>query len=439
MRVIPLSAALLAAGLLGSAAAQAQTEIQWWHSMTGALGDKVNEIANGFNASQKEYKILPVYKGAYPESMTAAIAAFRAGNAPHILQVFEVGTATMMAAKGAIKPVYQMMKEANEPFDSKNYLPAVAGYYTDSKGNMLSLPFNSSTPVFYINKDAFRKAGINPDPAPKTWKEFAIAAGKLKASGQSCVYSSGWPSWVHIENFSAWHNLPIGTKENGIAGMDTEFQINSPAHVEHIAMLADFAKKGWFTYSGKRNEAEARFFSGECAMLTSSSGAQANIRKNAKFDFSVNFLPYNDAIKGAPQNSIIGGATLWVMSGKKPAEYKGVTKFFSYLSSTDVQANWHQSTGYVPITNAAFEATRKSGYYEKNPGTDIAIRQLGNKPPTANSKGLRFGNFVQGRDVIEEEMEAVFAGKKDAKVAMDEAVKRANEILRKFEAANKGK
>jgi sn-glycerol 3-phosphate transport system substrate-binding protein len=439
MRFNALTATLFAAGLFGSNAAQAQVEIQWWHSMTGALGDKVNEIANGFNASQKEYKILPVYKGAYPESMTAAIAAFRAGSAPHILQVFEVGTATMMAAKGAIKPVYLMMKEANEPFDAKNYLPAVAGYYADSKGNLLSLPFNSSTPVFYVNKDAFKKAGINPDPAPKTWKEFAIAAGKLKASGQSCVYSTGWPSWVHVENFSAWHNLPIGTKENGIAGMDTEFKINSPAHVEHIAMLADFAKKGWFTYSGKRNEAEARFFSGECAMITSSSGAQANIRKNAKFDFSVNFLPYNDAIKGAPQNSIIGGATLWVMSGKKPAEYKGVTKFFTYLSSTDVQANWHQSTGYVPITNAAFEATKKSGYYEKNPGTDTAIRQLGNKPPTANSKGLRFGNYVQGRDVIEEEMEAVFAGKKDAKAAMDEAVKRANEILRKFEAANKGK
>jgi sn-glycerol 3-phosphate transport system substrate-binding protein len=437
MRFNALTASLFAAGLLGTSAAQAQVEIQWWHSMTGALGDKVNEIANGFNASQKDYKILPVYKGAYPESMTAAIAAFRAGSAPHILQVFEVGTATMMAAKGAIKPVYQMMKEANEPFDSNNYLAAVAGYYTDSKGNMLSLPFNSSTPVFYINKDAFKKAGLNAEQAPKTWKDFAIAAGKLKASGQSCVYTTGWPSWVHIENFSAWHNLPIGTRENGIAGMDTEFKINSPAHVAHIAMLADFAKNGWFTYSGKRNEAEARFFSGECAMLTSSSGAQANIRKNAKFDFSVNFLPYNDAIAGAPQNSIIGGATLWVMSGKKPAEYKGVTKFFTYLSSTDVQANWHQSTGYVPITNAAFEATKKSGYYEKNPGTDIAIRQLGNKPPTANSKGLRFGNFVQGRDVIEEEMEAVFAGKKEPKAAMDEAVKRANEILRKFEAANK--
>jgi len=428
--------AVLAGAALLSATARAQTEIQWWHSMQGALNDKVNELANGFNASQKEYKVVAIFKGQYPESMTAAIAAFRAGNAPHILQVFEVGTATMMGAKGAIKPVYQMMKEAGEPFDAKNYLPAVAGYYTDSKGNMLSLPFNSSTPVFYVNKDAFRKAGLD-GTAPKTWKEFAAVAGKLKAAGQQCVYSTGWPAWVHVENFSAWHNLPIGTRENGIAGADTEFKINSPQHVRHVEMLADFAKKGLFTYSGRKNEAEARFFSGECAMLTSSSGAQANIRRNAKFDFSVNFLPYHDDIKGAPQNSIIGGASLWVMTGKKPAEYKGVTKFFSYLSSTSVQVDWHKSTGYVPITNAAYEVTKKDGYYEKVPGADIAVRQLANKAPTPNSKGLRFGNYVQGREVIEEEMEGVFAGKKDAKTAMEAAARRGNEILRKFQAANK--
>jgi sn-glycerol 3-phosphate transport system substrate-binding protein len=343
----------------------------------------------------------------------------------------------MMAAKGAVKPVYLMMKEAGQPIEPKNYLAAVAGYYTDSKGNLLSLPFNSSTPVFYVNKDAFKKAGLDPEKAPKTWTEFAGAAGKLKASGQTCVYTTGWPSWVHVENFSAWHNLPIGTKENGIGGTDTQFTINSPAHVKHVSMLAGFAKNGWFTYSGRTNQAEARFFSGECAMLTSSSGAQANIRRNAKFDFSVNFLPYHDDIKGAPQNSIIGGATLWVMSGKKADEYKGVTRFFTYLSSTAVQAEWHKATGYVPITNAAYEATRKEGYYTKVPGADMAVRQLTNKAPTANSKGLRFGNYVQGREVIEEEMEAVFSGKKDAKTAMDDAVRRGNDILRRFEAANK--
>ena len=431
------TSALALAAALFAGAAHAQIEIQWWHSMTGALGDRVNGFANDFNASQKDYKIVPVFKGQYPESLTAAIAAFRAGNPPHILQVFEVGTATMMAAKGAIKPVYQMMKEAGEPFDPKVYHPAVAGYYTDPKGNMLSMPFNSSTPVFYVNKEAYQKAGLDPEKAPKTWKEFAAAADKLKASGQQCVYTTGWPAWVHVENFSAWHNLPIGTKENGFGGFDTEFKINSPAHVRHVAMLADFAKKGWFTYAGRRNEAEARFFSGECAMLTSSSAAQANIRRNAKFPFSVNFLPYNDEIKGAPQNSIIGGATLWVFTGKKPEEYKGITKFFTYLSRTDVQSKWHQETGYVPITVAAYEETKKSGFYEKNPGTDIANRQLGNKPPTGNSKGLRFGNYVQGREVIEEEMEQVFAGKKDAKAAMDDAVKRGNDILRKFQAANR--
>ena len=432
-----LGAALAAVLALPVAPAAAQIEIQWWHAMTGPNNDVIEKLAADFNKTQAEFKVVPAFKGSYADTMNAGIAAFRAGGAPHIMQVFEVGTATMMSAKGAIKPVYQLMKDSGQPWDPKAYVPAVAGYYTDSKGNMLSMPFNSSTTVFYINKDAFRKAGLDPNVAPKTWKEFGIAAGKLKASGQACVYTTGWPSWVHVENFSAWHNLPIGTKENGIGGVDTQFTINSPQHVAHIQMLGDFAKNGWFTYAGRRNEAEAKFFSGECAMLTSSSAAQANIRKNAKFEFSVNFLPYNDTIKGAPQNSIIGGASLWVLAGKKAVDYKGVAQFFNYIAQPDLQASWHQFTGYVPLTSAAAELTAKSGYYEKNPGTDVAVRQLNNKAPTANSKGLRFGNFVQGREVIEEEIEAVLAGKKDAKTAMDEAVRRGNEILRKFAAANK--
>ena len=432
-----IAALTAACAALLAASAHAQTDIQWWHSMTGALGEKLNDLAGQFNASQKEYRVVPVYKGSYPESMTAAIAAFRAGNAPHILQVFEVGTATMMAAKGAIVPVATVMKNAAEPFDPKAYLPTVAGYYTDMKGNMLSFPFNSSTVLFYVNKDAFKKAGLDPNKAPQTWKEVLAAAERLKAAGQSCVYTTGWPSWMHIENFSAWHNVPIGTKENGMGGFDAEFRINSPLHVRHLAMLGDMAKKGLFTYAGRTNQAEAKFYSGECAMMSSSAGAQANIRRNAKFEWSVNFIPYHDDVKGAPQNSIIGGASLWVMSGKKADDYRGVAKFFAFLSRPAVQMEWHTATGYVPITQAAYEVTRASGYYDRNPGADMAVKELTHKPPTANSKGLRFGNFVQGREVIEEEMEAVFAGKKDAKSALDDAVRRANEILRKFEAANR--
>ncbi len=436
MRVKLLAAAFAAAGVF-AAPAQAQKEIQFWHSMGAALGERTNELAAGFNASQSEYKVVAVYKGSYPESMTAAIAAFRAGSPPHIVQVFEVGTATMMAAKGAVKPVYQMMKEAGEPFNPSAYLAAVAGYYTDPQGNLLSMPFNSSTPMFYVNKDVFKKHGLDPEKAPKTWKEVEAASAKLKAGGQDCIYTTSWPSWVHIENFSAWHNVPIGTLENGFGGMDTRFTINSPTHVKHLSMLGDFAKKGYFTYAGLGNKGDAKFSSGECAMFTGSSGAQATLRKLGKFEYSVNFLPYHDDVKGAPQNSIIGGATLWVLTQKDTSSYKGIAKFFSYLSSPEVQAKWHQDTGYAPITNSAYEATKKAGYYQQNPGTETAVLQLNHKTPTANSKGLRFGNFVQGRAVIEEEMEAVFAGKKDAKTALDDAVKRANDILEKFAAANK--
>jgi sn-glycerol 3-phosphate transport system substrate-binding protein len=430
-------AAVLAAAILLAPAAHAQTEIQWWHSMAGALGDKVNEIAQKFNASQSQYKVVPVYKGQYDESMTAAIAAYRAGNPPGILQVFEVGTATMMAAKGAIKPVYQLMAEQHEKFDPKAYLPAVTSYYSDTKGNLLSMPFNSSTQVLYINKDAFKKAGLDPNKPPRTWPELEKDAEKLKAAGMSCAFTTGWQSWVQMESFSAWHNVPFASKENGFGGLDTRLVFNGPVQVRHIQNLGNMAKKGLFTYVGRKDEPNGKFSAGDCGMLTQSSGAYANIKANAKFEFGVSPLPYYPDVKGAPQNTIIGGATLWVMNQKNPDIYKGIAKFFTFLSSPDIQLDWHKSTGYVPITLAAYERAKKEGLYNERPGFDTAIKELTNKPPTPNSKGLRLGNFVQIRNVVDEELESVWSGQKSAKQALDDGVRRGNELLARFEKANR--
>ena len=437
MQLKRFSLAVGAAAMLAAAGANAATEIQFWHAMGGELGELTGKIAEGFNASQSDYKVVPVYKGNYTETMTAAIAAFRAKQQPHIVQVFEVGTATMMAAEGAVYPVHQLMADAGEPFDTKAYLQAVVGYYTTSDGKMLSMPFNSSTPVVYYNKDAFKKAGLDPANPPKTWSQVAEAGKKLVASGMGCGFTTGWQSWVQLENFSAWHNLPIGTKENGFAGLDTELTINSPVHVKHIQALADWQKDKVFVYGGRRSDTNPKFINGECAMLMNSSASYAGIKAGAKFDVGITMLPYWDEVKGAPQNSIIGGATLWVLKGGKPEEYKGVAKFFSYLSSAEVQAEWHQKTGYLPVTVAAYELSKKQGFYEKNPGTDVSIRQMTNKAPTANSKGLRFGSFVQIRDIINEELEAVWAGSKTAQAGLDAAVARGNDLLRKFEAANR--
>jgi sn-glycerol 3-phosphate transport system substrate-binding protein len=429
----------LAAALLASSVAipaHAQTEITWWHSMGGALGEWVNDVAKEFNDKQKAYKVNPVFKGTYDESMTAAVAAFRAGNAPHLLQVFEVGTATMMASKGVIVPVHEVMKQAGAKFDQSAFVPAVAGYYTAPNGQMLSMPFNSSTTVFHYNKDAFKAAGLDPEKPPLTWPEVAGAAAKLKASGHKCPFTTSWQSWTQLESFSAWHNTEFATKRNGFGGMDARLAFNTPLHVRHIENLANMSKQGLFVYKGRGNAADAVFVSGECAMFTGSSALYGNIKRNAKFAAGISTLPYYPDVNGAPQNTVIGGASLWAMSGKKPDEYKGIAAFFSYLSDPDVQARNHQRTGYLPITSKAFELTEKSGFYKQNPGTDVSVTQMIRKT-TDKSRGIRLGNFVQIRTIVDEEMEQVWSGKKSAKEGLDAAVKRGNEQLERFEKANK--
>ncbi len=426
-------AAAMAAGLASAAASPvfAQTEIQWWHAMTGANNEVVNKLAADFNASQKDYKVVPAYKGSYSDTMNAGIAAFRAGQAPHILQVFEVGTATMMAATRAVKPVHELMKEAGETFDPNAYLPAITGYYSTAKGEMLSFPFNSSSAVMWYNRDALKKAGVE---VPKTWPEVFEAAKKLKADGyDKCGFSSAWFTWVNLEQFSAWHNVPLATKANGLEGFDAELKFNSPLQVKHLQNLMDLQKDKTFDYSGRSNAGEGRFTAGECPIFLTSSAFFGNIRANAKFDFGAAPMPYYPDAPGAPQNSIIGGASLWVMAGKPAAEYKGVAKFFAFLSETDRQVELHQKSGYLPITKAAYEKTKASGFYEKFPYLETPLLELTNKAPTDNSRGLRLGNMVQMRDVWAEEIEAALAGKKTAQQALDEAVRRGNEILRQFE------
>ena len=428
--------AVAAAALTGlSTSAYAQTEIQWWHAMGGANGERVNKIAADFNATQSEYKVVPSYKGNYTETMTAAVAAFRANEQPHIVQVFEVGTATMMAAKGAVYPISELMADAGKDFDQSIYLPAVVSYYQTSDGDLLSMPFNSSTPVLWYNKDAFAKAGIGAPPT--TWDELNDAAQKLLDSGMTCGYSFGWQSWVMIENYGAWHNLPMGTKENGFAGLDTEFTFNNAAVVNRLQSIADSQANGIFKYGGRRGDSLSLFTSGECGMWMNSSAYYGSIKDQAKFDFGQTMLPLDTDVADAPQNSIIGGATLWVLRGKDQGDYAGVADFMNYLSSPEVQAWWHQETGYVPITTAASTLSAEQGFYDENPGTDTAIKQLSLNAPTPNSRGLRFGNFVQIRDIINEEMEALWAGKATAQEAMDTAVERGNALLRKFESANK--
>ncbi|MGH7400212.1 MAG: sn-glycerol-3-phosphate ABC transporter substrate-binding protein UgpB [Candidatus Rokuibacteriota bacterium] len=426
---------LAVALLLAPAPAFARTEIHFWHALSGQLGEAVNELAKQFNESQSEYEVKPLRKGTYSETLTAAIAAYRQRQAPHIVQVFEVGTQTMMLS-GAVLPVYQLMKEQEIPVDWKDFIAPVVGYYSKD-GNLYSMPFNSSTPIFYYNKDAFRKAGLDPNKPPQTWKQVEEYSKKLISSGTTkCGFSTAWPSWIQLENMHALHDQPFATKRNGFDGLDVQLLINRELGVKHLGQLAAWQKENIFSYGGRRGDADPKFLSGDCGMYMHSSALIGGFTKGAKFKWGTAQLPHY----GAPYKkatSIIGGATLWVMKGKPAAENRGTARFLKFVSDTNQQMWWHVTTGYLAISNSAVKNLETAQHFKRNPDQFTAFAQLTKGTATSNSQGLRLGNFVQIRDVIEAEMENIFAGKKSAKQGLDDAVAKSNELLKEFAAANK--
>ena len=431
----PLAAlALLSATLLGPAPALAKTEIHFWHAMTGQLGEAVTELAKQFNQSQGEYEVKPLRKGSYPETLTAAIAAYRQKSHPHIVQVFEVGTQTMLLS-GAVHPVYQLMKEQEIPVDWKGFIAPVVGYYSKD-GNLYSMPFNSSSPILYYNKDAFKKAGLDPSKPPATWKQVGEFSKKIiAAGGAKCGFTTSWPSWTMLENTFPWHDLPFATNENGYKGLDTKLLINGEFGVRHIGQLAAWQKEGVYSYGGRMGQPDPKFINGDCAMLVQSSAVIGGFKRSVKFDWATGQLPH----WGAPykkQNAIVGGGTLWVMKGQKAGDYKGVAQFLKFISDPHQQMWWSVTTGYVPITQTAIKNLEAGYHFKKNPEQWTALSQLSGTP-TANSRGHRLGNMAQVRDAIEPELENIFAGKKTAKEGLDAAVAKGNDILKEFAAANK--
>lgn len=431
MKFFGLSAGVAATvTLLSTTSAFALTQISWWHAMTGANAEVVERIAKDFNASQSDYEVVPSFKGTYPEALNAGIAAFRAKQAPDIIQVFDVGTGVMMAAEGAIKPVADVLTDAGATFDKSKYLPGIVAYYSKPDGTMLSFPYNSSSPILYYNKDIFQKAGLDVDNPPKTWNEVWDAAKKIKTSGAAeCGYTSTWLTWIHLENFAAWNDVPWATQQNGLAGGDVELKINAPLFVNHFQAIADLAKDGTFKYGGRTSEAKQNFLAGQCGILTESSGGLGDIVKSG-MNYGIGQLPYDSDAKGAPQNTTPGGASLWVFAGKSDEQYKGIAAFFTYLSQTEVQQYLHEKSGYLPVTLEAYEATKKSGFYDKNPGRETPILQMMGKAPTDNSKGVRLPNLPQVRDIQNEEFENMLAGKQTAQQALDNAVTRGNAAIK---------
>jgi sn-glycerol 3-phosphate transport system substrate-binding protein len=384
-----------------------------------------------YNASQKDYRVVSFFQGPYDEVLADDIEVRKGtSRAPHIVQVHDAGTADILRS-GAAKPLWELMHESGQPIDAKYFRP-VSAYFSDTDGRLLALPFTGATPILYYNRDAFRQAALDPGKPPQTWYEMAKTLGTLVEAGESCALTTAWPAWVLIENMSAWHNQRFATQGNGMAadaaGGGARLAFNTRLMVRWISTLASWQKAGYFTYSGRKDEAEGRFAAGECVMLTSSSAAYAELRRRARFDLGVAQLPYYDDFDEAPQNTLVGGSALWALAGHPAPVNRGIASFFAFLSRAEVQAEWHQRTGDVPLTTTAYELTRKQGFYRGNPGHEVAVRQLLGKP-TEDSAGIRLGGMRRIRGIIDEELEAVWNGSKTPLDALNAAVQRGNVLL----------
>jgi sn-glycerol 3-phosphate transport system substrate-binding protein len=417
-------------------------QISWWHAMTGVNADEINRLARAFNESQSQAEIQPIYKGGYADTLTAAIAAWRADQAPHLVQIFEVGTGSMLAAGPATKQVWTLREETGVNLDPAAYIPGVRGYYSLTDGRLASMPFNSSTAVMWFNRDAFTAAGLDADKAPVTWPEVEAAARAIRAKiGTPAMgavkfpVTSSWMIWCQLEQFGAIHDLPFATKANGFDGLDAELRFNAAPQVKHWNRLLNMAKEGLYEYGGRDTVPDALFYSGQAAIGFGSSAGRGQIAANANFKWAAAFLPIDPEVNANPVNSIIGGASLWTMTSKQrsAAEYKAVAQFLKFLAAPEQDAHFHQTTGYVPVTFAGFEKSKADGYYEKQPGADIAIKQLARGTMTANSRGLRLGRLAEIRNILYEETEKALQGQQTAKEALDNGARRGDRVLREFQ------
>jgi sn-glycerol 3-phosphate transport system substrate-binding protein len=433
-----LSSAAAAATLPAIARAASPTQITFWHAMSGQLGDTLTGIVKKFNDSQRNVNVQAVYKGQYPDVMTATIAAWRAGTAPNIAQVFDVGTATMLGAGKAVVDVYKLAEKTGVNINANAYIPGIKGYYALNDGKMGALPFNSSTAVMWINQDAFEKAGLDPNAPLATWPEVIAAARAIKAKNAAPIpMMTAWPTWVHFEQFAAIHNVEYATLNDGFAGTDPKLTIDSAPFIRNLQRLLDAEKEGIFKYLGRDGAPSPTFYSGQAAISFDSSGIRGQLATSAKFKSAAKYLPYDPEIIKQPINSIIGGASLWAMTNPHfdAAQYKGVAEFFAFMGTPDVDAAWSQATGYVPVTHAGFKENQDQGYYTKNPGADLAVLQLARLPVTKYSRGIRLPGMPQIRNLIEASWEGAITSGKSAKDVLPDAQARGNAVIKSFSRA----
>jgi sn-glycerol 3-phosphate transport system substrate-binding protein len=412
----------------GTALAKPVT-VTFWHAMSGSRLGVVESIIESFNATHPDFEVKPLFTGSYAETLTKYVAAYPTKTGPNMVQVYEVGTQTMIDSD-AITPVYEIPGMLGETWDWAQYVIPITHYYSVD-GNLWSMPFNSSTAMLYYNKDLFKAAGLDPDKPPTTWKEMEEYGEKILASGVvDHVYSTGWPSWIY-EQMMAYHNHLYADNENGRAGLATEVVYNDEFGHKVFDTFIRLHDKGIYIYGGAEYSANSAFKAGQIAMLIQSTSSLAGILKASEFKVGTSFLP---RFEGYPVgNSVIGGGSLWVTKGQSEEELRGVWEFLKYLGQKDIAIQWHKGTGYFPVSGAALKALLDEGWFSADQAFLTAFLQiLSGRRDTAAATGVRLGPFVAMREHFRAALEKSIGGELSPKDALNESAEKMNLLLKDY-------
>ena len=439
------SAALGAMVLAGAttAALAEKTKIDFWFGNQGDIGQRVQDVCKHFNDSQNDYEVVCTSQNGYANTLQNTIAAFRANKQPTVVQIFDIGTLDLMLS-GAYYPVNKLLADNGYKIDWNDYLSGVRSYYATSKGDMLSMPFNSSTAVLYWNQDAFKKIG--KDAPPKTWEEAAEDMKALKAAGYDCpmgIDISHDEVWQLMEQYSATENQPVATLNNGYDGLGAELVFNKTSFVKFVTDLKKWYDEGLLKLKSEQSGEDyvAAFADGHCQMTLTSIGDHGQISRTASPDMHWTVAEYPVYAGAERKNSLVGGASLWVLQGKSPAEYKAAAAFLNFIAQPQQALWWSSNTGYIPVTKSGYDYMVKNGFYDKAPykGREVAIESLTASEPTPITRGLRLGGMPQIRQEVGNALQAIFANQSSVQQSLDEAVTRGNAGLRRFELTYKGK
>lgn len=435
-----LSAALAATALTVASPAAAATKFEFWYGLSGDLSERVQEMCSRFNASQADYEIVCVSQENYENNLQNTIAAFRANKQPTVTQISDGGVVDLMLS-GAFVPVRELMEKNGYQIDWANYFSGISSYFSTSKGELLAMPFNSSTAMFYYNTDALKAVGF--EGAPQTWEQVEKIATDLKAAGYECpIAFDPTGTWQWFEQFSAIHNQPIASNGNGYGGLDAVVEFNKGKFVDQLTWFKKMTDAGLMVHKSKAagETANDAFTAGKCQMSSSSIADHGSFAKQAKegVHWDVTVLPVWEGTER--HNSLVGGAALWTLKGKTEEEYKGAAAFYNFIAQPEQAQHWSTITGYIPVTNTGFEAMKAAGFYDAAPykGRELAIQSLTATPPGEYTRGIRLGNFGAVRQEVAKAMQSVIFDGVEPQKALDDAATRSNEILRKFEQTYKG-